>query len=246
MPGRLSGKTALVTGAAQGIGRATALEFAREGAKVWATDVNREGLEQFGGHELITALELDVTSSEAVASAAAFTGQTDILVNAAGWAHEGNILTCTEFDWRRSFDVNVTSMYLMIRAYLPGMIQHRSGSIINIGSVVSSVGGFPERCAYGASKGAVVGLTKAIAADYLTYGIRCNVICPGTIDTPSLRDRIAAAAEPEVAMEAFIARQPVKRLGRPEEIAELCVYLAADGSAFMIGRELVIDGGMTL
>lgn len=246
MTGMLAGKIAVVTGAAQGIGRATAVSFAREGAVTWATDRNGAKLRDLEGTGGIRTVTLDVTDADAVADAAARIGPADVLVNGAGWAHVGDILDCEPVDWDRSFDVNIRSMYLTIRAFLPAMIARRGGSIINIASVVSSVGGAPKRCAYAASKGAVIGLTKSIASDFMDKGIRCNAICPGTIDTPSLGERIAAHANPAAAKAAFIARQPVGRLGRAEEVAALCVYLAADISGFMVGTSLVIDGGMTV
>jgi 2-keto-3-deoxy-L-fuconate dehydrogenase len=244
--GALTEKTAVVTGAAQGIGRATALSFAREGAVTWAIDWNETKLRELNDAASIRTLAMDVTNADAVAAAAARIGGVDILVNGVGWAHVGNILECEPSDWNRTFDLNVRSMYLMIRSFLPLMLERGGGSIINIASVVSSVSGAPKRCAYAASKGAVIGLTKAVAADFMGRGIRCNAICPGTIDTPSLEERIAAHADPAAAKVAFIARQPVGRLGRADEVADLCVYLASDASAFVVGTSVVIDGGMTV
>jgi 2-keto-3-deoxy-L-fuconate dehydrogenase len=245
MSGRLAGKTALITAAAQGIGHATALAFAREGAKVWATDINREylaALEQVPG---ITTLHLDVTDAAEIAQVQQRVGAVDVLCNCAGIVANSTLLECLEADWDNSFTVNVRSMYLMIRAFLPGMRQS-GGAIINIASVASSVAGVKNRCAYGASKAAVIGLTKSVAADYASYGIRCNAICPGTVHTPSLEDRIRAQPDVEAARTAFIARQPMGRLGKPEEIAAAAVYLASDESAFVTGITLIIDGGMTL
>ncbi len=246
MSARLAGKTALVTAAAQGIGLATTRALAREGARVWGVDINSDSLQTLAVSSQARILKLDVTSVDNVDEAVAQTGPIDILVNAVGWAHHGSILDCTETDWSRTFDLNVRSMYLMIRAYLPGMLKKGSGSIINIASVVSSISGVPNRCAYAASKGAVIGLTKSVAADYLAHGVRCNVVCPGTVDTPSLRERISALPSAKAAKDQFVARQPIGRFGKAEEIAELCVYLASDESAFMIGSEIIIDGGMTL
>ncbi len=246
MSARLAGKTALVTAAAQGIGLATTRALAREGARVWGVDINSNSLQTLAVSSQARILKLDVTSVDNVDEAVAQTGPIDILVNAVGWAHHGSILDCTETDWSRTFDLNVRSMYLMIRAYLPGMLKKGSGSIINIASVVSSISGVPNRCAYAASKGAVIGLTKSVAADYLAHGVRCNVVCPGTVDTPSLRERISALPSAKAAKDQFVARQPIGRFGKAEEIAELCVYLASDESAFMIGSEIIIDGGMNL
>jgi 2-keto-3-deoxy-L-fuconate dehydrogenase len=245
LTGALAGKTAIVTGAAQGIGRATVHSFAREGALVWALDKNATKLRELDQTENVRTQVVDVSDSAAVAAAATSIGPADILVNGVGWAHVGSILDCEPSDWDRTFDLNVRSMYLMIRVFLPLMLEGGGGSIINIASVVSSVSGVPNRCAYAASKGAVIGLTKSVAADFMGRGIRCNAICPGTIDTPSLHDRIAANVDPAAARAAFIARQPVGRLGRPEEVAELCVYLASEVSSFVVGASLVIDGGMT-
>jgi 2-keto-3-deoxy-L-fuconate dehydrogenase len=242
----LTGKTAVVTGAAQGIGRATAVSYARAGALTWAIDRNADRLQELEATDGIRTLALDVVDAEGIAAAAARIGPVDVLVNGVGWAHVGDILECGLEDWDRTFDINVRSMYLMIRAFLPGMIARRGGSIINIASVVSSVGGAPKRCAYAASKGAVIGLTKSIASDFMGQGVRCNAVCPGTIDTPSLAERVANHADPAAAKSAFIARQPVGRLGRAEEVAELCVYLASDLSAFVVGTSVVIDGGMTV
>ncbi len=242
----LEGKAALVTAAAQGIGRATALAFAEEGARVWAADVNAERLGELGGVKGIERLTLDATDGEAVARAARRIGAIDVLVNAVGWVHHGTILDCNEKDWDRTFEVNVRSMYLVTRAFLPAMIAHGGGSIVNIASVVSSLSAAPNRFAYAASKGAVIGFTKAIAVDFVKQGIRCNAICPGTVASPSLDERIQALPDPAAARAQFIARQPMGRFGQPEEVAELCVYLASDAAAFMTGAALAIDGGMSL
>jgi 2-keto-3-deoxy-L-fuconate dehydrogenase len=248
---RLSGKTALVTAAAQGIGRATALAFTREGAKVIATDVNLEKLS-----ELTSELEgaggllvrpLDVLDADAIQALAAELGAVDVLVNCAGYVHNGTILECSEKDWDFSFDLNVRSMYRIIRAFLPAMLERGQGaSIVNIASVASSVKGIPNRFVYGTSKAAVIGLTKSVAADFVTKGIRCNAICPGTIQTPSLDDRIAAQGDAEAARKAFVARQPLGRLGTPEEIAAMALYLASDESAFTTGQIHVVDGGISI
>ncbi|MFQ5985487.1 MAG: SDR family oxidoreductase [Alphaproteobacteria bacterium] len=246
MSGRLAGKTALITAAAQGIGRASALAFAREKAKVWATDIEIEHLADLEGKDGIRTRRLNVTDAQEIEAVARDVGAVDVLFNCAGWVHQGTILDCPGEAWDRSFDVNVRGMYLMIRAFLPAMLENRGGSIINMTSVVSSVSGVVNRCAYGASKAAVIGLTKSVAADYIKQGIRCNAVAPGTIQTPSLDERIAAFDDPEAARKAFIARQAMGRLGTADEIAELIVYLASDESAYVTGTTLVIDGGMTL
>lgn len=246
MSGRLAGKAAHVTAAAHGIGRATVLAFAREGAKVWASDINFEVLADLDGRDGIRALRLDATDAEEVTAAARDMGAVDVLFNCAGWVHQGTILDCPDEAWDRSFAINVRSMYLMIRAFLPAMLAKGGGSIINMASAVSSVSGVVNRCAYGASKAAVIGLTKSVAADYIQQGIRCNAVAPGTIQTPSLDERIAALDDPEAARKAFIARQSMGRLGTADEVAELIVYLASDESAYMTGTTLLIDGGMTL
>lgn len=241
MTGRLNGKTALVTAAGQGIGRAIAERFVAEGARVTATDLDAAKL---AGLEGADVRALDVTDAAAVADVVAAAGSVDVLVNCAGFVHHGTILDCEESDWDFSFDLNVKSMYRTIRAALPGMLERGSGSIVNIASIASSVKGIPFRFVYGASKAAVIGLTKAVAADYVTTGIRCNAICPGTIQSPSLDERIAAFDDPVEARKAFIARQPMGRLGAPEEIAAMAVYLASDESAFTTGTTMVVDGGM--
>jgi 2-dehydro-3-deoxy-L-fuconate 4-dehydrogenase len=246
MAGRLAGKTALVTAAAQGIGRATALAFAREGASVVATDINMTLLVELGAEENIATRHLDVTDPDEIAEVAAEVQQLDVLFNCAGYVHHGTILECDERAWALSVELNVTSMYRLIRALLPGMLDRGGGSIVNVASVASSVKGVPVRCAYGASKAAVIGLTKSVAIDFVGRGIRCNAICPGTVQSPSLDDRIRAADDPEEARRAFIARQPMGRLGTPEEIAALAVYLASDESAYMTGSVLVIDGGLSV
>lgn len=244
---RLNGKTALVTAAAAGIGRATALAFHAEGAKVLATDVDEAGLAALKAEApgLQTA-HLDVRSDAAVA--ALFDGgfAPDILFNCAGFVHNGTILDCAPEDWAFSFDLNVTSMYRTIRAAMPGMLARgRPASIVNMASAASSIRGAPNRFAYGATKAAVIGLTKAVAQDFITKGVRCNAICPGTIQSPSLEARINANPDPVAARAAFIARQPMGRLGEPEEVAAMAVYLASDESRFVTGTAMVIDGGWT-
>lgn len=236
----LKGKTAFVTAAGQGIGRETALMFAREGASVVATDISAEKLETLDG---CRTLVLDVCDDAAIANALAEAGPIDILFNCAGYVANGSILECDEKDWALSFDINVTAMYRLIRRALPEMIANGGGSIINIASVASSVMGVANRFAYGTTKAAVIGLTKAVAADFVTQGIRCNAICPGTVDTPSLHDRLRATGDYEAAWAAFQARQPMGRVGRPTEIAALALYLASDAAAFVTGQPFVIDGG---
>lgn len=245
MTKRLDGKTALVTSAGQGIGRASALALAREGAAVFATDLKAEllnGLEAYG----ITCFPLDVTKAEQIAACVTRSGPIDILFNCSGFVHHGTLLECSDKDWGFSFDLNVKAHFHMIKAYLPGMLAQGKGSIINMASVASSIKGVPNRFVYGASKAAVIGLTKAVAADFITKGIRCNAICPGTVETPSLYDRMRAQGDFEKAKAAFIARQPMGRLAQPEEIADLVVYLASDETAFMTGQAITIDGGFTL
>lgn len=249
MPGRLAGKTAFVTAAGQGIGRATALAFAAEGARVMATDINEAALRTLASDTIRTA-RLDALRAEDIARAAGEHGPADILFNCAGFVHQGTIEEATEEEWAFAFDLNVRSMFRTIRAFLPGMIEKGGGSIINMASAVSSIKGAPRRFIYGTTKAAVIGLTKGVAADYVARGIRCNAICPGTIATPSLEDRIAANAAAagglEAARAAFVARQAMGRLGAPEEIAALAVYLASDEARFMTGQTVVIDGGWTI
>ena len=246
MSGRLQGKTALVTAAAQGIGRATALAFAREGATVIATDVNMDKLNEIAATPGISVRKLDVTDGAAIGALAKDIPTPHVLVNCAGFVHHGTILDCAMKDWDFSFNLNVRSMYLVIQALLPRMLDNAGGSIINIASVAGSIKGIPNRFVYGASKAAVIGLTKSIAIDYVKRGIRCNAVCPGTIDTPSLGDRINAFADPVQARKDFIARQPMGRLGNAEEIGNMCVYLASDDSVFMTGQTMIIDGGVSL
>ena len=247
MSGRLAGKIALVTAAGQGIGRATAIAFADEGAVVWATDISEPLLETLS-HDWpgIRTHRLDVRESQAVSAVAAEVGTIDVLFNCAGYVHHGNILDCAEKDWDFSFDLNVKSMYRTCRAFLPAMLKAGKGSIINVSSAVSSIKGVPNRFAYGTTKAAVIGLTKAIAADFIRSGIRCNAICPGTVQSPSLDQRIAAQGDVEKVRAEFVARQPMGRLGRPEEIAALAVYLASDESRFTTGQTHIIDGGFAL
>jgi 2-keto-3-deoxy-L-fuconate dehydrogenase len=246
MTDRLAGKRILITAAAQGIGRACAEMFAREGARVFATDIDDAKLKGLAGCEL---LHLDVTQQQEIQALAEKLGTIDVLLNAAGYVHHGTILECDDAAWDFSVALNVTAMFRMIRAFLPGMLSQKHGAIINIASVASSVKGLPTRCAYGATKAAVIGLTKSVAADYVGAGIRCNAICPGTIETPSLQQRISTQvtenrSEAEVRA-AFIARQPLGRLGTAAEIAALATYLASDESAFTTGAVHIIDGGLT-
>jgi len=246
MSDRLQGKSALLTAAAQGIGRATALAFAREGASVLATDVNADGLAALAKDDSrIQVRALDVTDPDAILELASDIAVPDVLFNCAGFVHHGTVLDCDEAEWDRSLDLNLRSMYRVIRAFLPGMIGRGSGSIVNMSSVASSVTGAPNRFVYGTTKAAVIGLSRSIAADFVRSGIRCNAICPGTVDTPSLQGRIDAFDDPDAARRDFIARQPMGRLGRPEEVAALAVYLASDEAAFVTGTAQIIDGGWT-
>ena len=244
--GRLADKTTLVTAAAQGIGRASALAMAAEGARVYATDVNAAALESLAGEANVVTRALDVLDDAAVRATLAQLPPLDVLFNCAGYVHHGTILDCAPSDWEASFALNVRAMYVTIRAALPRMLERGRGSIINMASVASSIKGLPNRLAYGASKAAVIGLTKAVAADYVARGIRCNAIAPGTVDTPSLGARINAFPDPAAARKAFIGRQPMGRLATPEEIAPIVVFLASDESAFATGNVYCIDGGMTI
>lgn len=239
---RLEGKRAFVTAAGQGIGRATALAFAAEGAVVTATDINADALGDLAG-ENIAAEVLDVTDPDAVAAVAARLGAVDILFNCAGFVHHGSILDCDEADFEFSLNLNVRAMYRVTRAFLPAMLAAGGGSIINMSSILGSIIAAPNRFVYGATKAAVIGMTKAIAADFVTQGIRCNAICPATVESPSLESRMRAMGDYETARAAFIARQPMGRIGTPEEIAALAVYLASDEAAFVTGQAIAIDGG---
>jgi 2-keto-3-deoxy-L-fuconate dehydrogenase len=246
MAGRLQGKTALVTAAGQGIGRAIGEAFLKEGARVFATDLDAAKLTGFAD-----SAALNVLSSEAINAYAGVTGAIDILVNCAGYVHHGSILDCSDADFDFSFDLNVKSMHRMIKAHLPAMLEKGGGSIINVASAASSVRGIPNRYVYGASKAAVIGLTKAVAADFIRRGIRANAICPGTVQSPSLDDRIGTQAKTagttvDTVRQAFIDRQPMGRLGTPEEIAALAVYLGSDESAYTTGQIHLIDGGFSL
>ena len=246
---RLAGKTCVVTAAGQGIGAASALAFANEGAKVIATDINQDALNQLATqHSNISTALLDVTDKAQIDAFVAATGSVDVLFNCAGWVPAGSILECSESDWQRAFDINVTSMYRLIQGFLPSMLATGKASIINMSSAASSIKGVPNRFVYSASKAAVLGLTKAIAADYITRGVRCNAICPGTVESPSLHQRIAAQAleqgkTVEEVYGQFVGRQPMERIGKAEEIAALAVYLASDDSAFTTGTINMIDGG---
>ncbi len=244
---RLKGKTALLTAAAAGIGRATAEAFAAEGARVIATDVNQAALAGLTGE----TRKLDVRATDAAEALAREIGPIDVLFNCAGFVHHGTVLECSDADWDFSFDLNVKSMHRMIRAFLPGMLAKGGGAIVNVASAASSVRGIPNRYVYASSKAAVIGLTKSVAADFIRKGVRCNAICPGTVESPSLEGRIATLAAQsgqtvDVVRQAFIDRQPMGRLGKPEEIAALAVYLASDESAFSTGQIYLADGGFAL
>ena len=253
MSARLAGKKALVTAAGQGIGRAVAEAFAREGAHVIATDINREALAALGQVRNIEARLLDATDAAAIGALASELGAVQVLFNGAGFVHAGSVLDCSDDDWDFAFNLNVRSTYRLIRALLPAMLAHHDAglggaSIINVASAASSIKGVPNRFVYATSKAAVIGLTKSVAADFITRGIRCNAICPGTVESPSLRERIAAQAKASgktlAEVEAmFVGRQPMGRLGRAEEIAALAVYLASDESAYTTGTAQYIDGG---
>ena len=247
MSGRLADKIAVVTGAGQGIGRSAAVLFAEEGASVWAIDRNPAALAELAtdNPDIITAV-LDVSDGAGIEELANRVGPIDVLFNCAGIVHNGSILDCAEADWDLSMDVNVKSMYMMARAFLPAMIDNGGGSIINMSSVISSISGVPNRFAYGTSKAAVIGLTKSIAADLADKAVRCNAIAPGTVQSPSLDERLAAFGDPKSTREQFIARQPMGRFGTTDEIAALALYLASDESAYATGSVYVIDGGMTL
>ena len=239
---RLEGKIAIITGAAQGIGRASAELFAAEGARVIATDINVDALKNIVGCE---TRKLDVLQAEEISALAKEVGSIDILFNCAGYVHNGTILECEEKDWNFSLNLNVTAMYRMIRAFLPGMIAGGGGSIVNMSSIASSVKAVPNRFAYGMSKAAVIGLTKSVATDFVAHGIRCNAICPGTVHTPSLEQRLHETGDYETAYKNFVARQPMARLGSAQEMAQLALYLASNESAFTTGTINIIDGGWT-
>lgn len=246
MGDRLKGKRAFITAAGQGMGRAAAIAFAAEGAQVWATDVNAEALRSLEGTPGVTTRVLDVTDSGAVERVAKEAGDVNVVFNCAGIVHHGTIMECSEQDWDRSFDLNIKSMYRVTRAFLPGMLGRQKGSIINMASVASSLRGLPNRLAYGTTKAAVLGFTKAIAADYVRQGVRCNAVCPGTVDTPSLQGRINAFADPVQARKDFVARQPMGRLATVDDITPLLIYLASDESSFATGVAFSVDGGMTI
>ncbi|MFS4579773.1 SDR family oxidoreductase [Phaeobacter sp. C3_T13_0] len=244
--GRLDGKTALITAAGQGIGRATAEMFAQQGARVIATDINVASLSKIGPTDGIETHVLDVLDGAAVTAFIANIGKLDTLFNCAGYVANGTILNCAEDDWDFSFDLNVKAQYRLIKLVLPGMIARDGGSIINMSSVASSIKGVPNRLAYCASKAAVIGLTKAVAADYVTQNIRCNAICPGTVDSPSMHQRLRDTGDYDSALKAFIERQPMGRIGTAVEIAALALYLASDDAAFTTGQCHVIDGGWAI
>ena len=245
MAGRLSGKKIIITAAAQGIGRACVEAYQAEGAYVIATDINQEKLDDLSHLTNVETHLLDVLNLKDISRTAKEIGNVDVLFNCAGFVHHGSILDCDETAWDFSFELNVKAQYRMIRAFLPSMLSNGGGSIINMASVCSSVKGIVQRAVYGASKAAVIGLTKSVSADYLRDGIRCNCICPGTVQSPSLDDRINAFEDPIQARKDFIARQPLGRLGNAEEIAAIAVYLASDESAYTTGQPFIIDGGIT-
>lgn len=250
--GRLAGKRLLITAAGHGIGRASALACAREGAQVIATDIDLAALGTLAEEApSIEVHRLDVMDADAIAALGIALPALDGLFNCAGFVHEGSVLQCDEQAWQFSFGLNVTAMYRMVRAFLPGMLRRaaepgRSASILNMASMASSVKGFPRRFVYGASKAAVIGMTKAIAADFVKQGVRCNALCPGTVDTPSLRQRIASAADPAQAERDFIARQPMGRLASVDDITPQVVYLLGDESRFVTGQAVLVDGGVTI
>ena len=247
MAGRLAGRTALITGAGQGIGRAVALAFGAEGARVIATSRSVGKMADLAANDPAMAIhEMDVTDRAAVDAVFASAGPVDILVNCAGWVHNGTVLDCSEEDWSKSIDQNVTACFRTIKAALPGMLSRGGGAIVNVASVASSITGVASRAAYGASKAGLIGLSKAVARDFIAKGIRCNVLAPGTTESPSLEDRINATGDPDATRRGFVARQPMGRLGRVEEMAAACVFLASDEAAFMTGTVLVVDGGQTL
>ena len=242
---RMEGKIALVTAAGQGIGKASAIAMAQEGARVFASDINEKTLAELAAqHSELTTLVMDVRDGVSVTREITNI-KPDVLLNCAGFVHHGDIFDCTDDEWDFAFDLNVRSMFRTIRAALPTMLERGNGSIINIASVASSVAGVPKRFVYGTSKAAVIGLTKSVAKDYVTTGVRCNAICPGTVDSPSLHDRLRATGDYDKAMEAFIARQPMQRLGTAEEMAALVVHLASDESRFTTGQVHLVDGGWT-
>jgi 2-keto-3-deoxy-L-fuconate dehydrogenase len=242
MSQKLDGKIALITGAAAGIGRATAELFAAEGARVIATDRDLKGLDGLAGDKY----QLDVTDGAAIAALAKKIGRLDVLFNCAGFVENGTILENDDTQWEKSFAINVYAMARMIKAYLPAMIEGGGGSIINVASVASSIKGVPNRCIYGASKAAVIGMTKSVAADFVTKGIRCNTVCPGTVDSPSLQQRLKDTGDYEAARKAFTARQPMGRIGTAEEVASITLWLASDDSAYTTGQNFIIDGGITI
>ncbi|MBB3659979.1 2-keto-3-deoxy-L-fuconate dehydrogenase [Rhizobium sp. BK650] len=244
MTSNLSAKTVLITAAGQGIGRATALAFAAAGAKVHATDINVDALSTLAAEARVSTHKLNVLEDAAVKALVAEIGAVDVLFNCAGVVHNGSVLEMSDPDLEFAFDLNVKAMIRTIRAVLPGMLERKDGSIINMSSVASSIKGVPNRFAYGVTKAAVIGLTKSVAADYVTQGVRCNCICPGTVESPSLQDRMRAQGDYDTARAAFIARQPMGRLGTPEEIADLAVYLA--GATYTSGQAYAIDGGWTI
>ncbi|XP_055484208.1 dehydrogenase/reductase SDR family member 6 isoform X5 [Psammomys obesus] len=244
--GRLDGKVIVLTAAAQGIGRASALAFAKEGAKVIATDINEFKLQELENYPGIQTRVLDVTKKKQIDQFASEVERIDVLFNVAGFVHHGTILDCEDKDWDFSMNLNVRSMYLMIKAFLPKMLAQKSGNIINMSSVASSIKGVENRCVYGTTKAAVIGLTKSVAADFIQQGIRCNCVCPGTVDTPSLQERIQARDHPKEALKAFLNRQKIGRFASAEEVALLCVYLASEESAYVTGNPVIIDGGWSL